>query len=149
LALNAANVEKFFAAYPDGTLISLVREPLSWHASARQLWSKLRDVEQSLTVWRRSAEAAIAARAKFGQRVLLLTYEKLVLEPESTMAKVAERLGIDMSPILLAPTFNARPIRANSSERVATHGIVREPATAARVTELGADLYERAQALAL
>ena len=42
----------------------------------------------------------------------------LVSRTESTMAALAERLGIAMSPVLLTPTFNGRPIRANSSYAV-------------------------------
>jgi len=54
-----------------------------------------------------------------------------------------------MSPILLRPTFNGLPIRANSAEQVAQHGVIaeRDPAPAdPAVTELAGDLYERAEA---
>ncbi len=37
-----------------------------------------------------------------------------------------------MSPVLLEPTFNGRPIRANSREAVAHYGILAERATAGR-----------------
>jgi hypothetical protein len=81
-----------------------------------------------------------------------------VLETEVTMRRVAERIGISMAPVLLVPTFNGRPVRANSSDRTAGHGIVAERAvayrdtideeTSARIGELAGDLYARAAALA-
>ena len=87
----------------------------------------------------------------------MLTFEQLVLETETTMRLVADRIGITMSPELLVPTFNGRPVRANSSERGQAHGIVRErteayrdrldPETIERIRQLAGDLYERAAAV--
>jgi LPS sulfotransferase NodH len=159
LAMAAENVERFFAAYPDGLLISIVREPRAWYASAlKHMPEHYGDAEAALALWRRSAEAGLAARERYGSRVLLLTYEQLVLEPEATMASVAERIGVAMRPELLTPTFNGMPIRANSSGAVDRVGILPErvrplenalsPQLAARVDELAGDLYERAAAVA-
>ena len=67
--------------------------------------------------WRLSAEATLDAAERYGDRVVVLTYEQLVLDTEATMRRVADRIGITMAPILLEPTFNGRPIRANSSDR--------------------------------
>ncbi len=47
------------------------------------------------------------------------------------MRRVAGRLGIDWAPSLLRPTFNGRPIGANSSDpTVQGEGILPERATA-------------------
>ena len=110
-------------------------------------------------MWCRSAEAMREASERFGERVLLLTYEELVLETEETMRRVAGRIGITMSPVLREPTFNGRPIRANSTEPVERYGILAERTTAyqgsldaetvARIEELTGDLYERVAAQAL
>jgi hypothetical protein len=159
LAMEEGNAERFFAAYPDGTLICLVRDARGWFASARAYrGDQYDDPEEAIGLWARSAEAALAARERFGERVLVLTYEQLVLETESTMRRVAERVGISMSPVLLAPTFNGRPVRANSSARAAGHGIVADRAvayrnvldepTSARIEELAGDLYVRVVAVA-
>jgi hypothetical protein len=63
-----------------------------------------------------------------------------------------------MSPTLVTPTFNGRPVRANSSQGAAVHGIVVERAvahretlgeqTTAQVEELAGDLYVRATIVA-
>jgi len=97
------------------------------------------------------------ARDLYGDRVLVLTYERLLEQPEETMSWLAEQVGITMTPHLLEPTFNGRPIRANSAYPVGRYGILPErasadrdgldPGLAARIDELAGGLYERAAAL--
>jgi hypothetical protein len=109
-------------------------------------------------LWRRSTEAAIEAGVRFGGRVLVVTYEQLVLETEATMARVAEGVGVSMSPLLLVPTFNGRPIRANSSDAVERYGVLAERVSAfrdsldadtvARIDRLAGDVYDRAVEIA-
>jgi sulfotransferase family protein len=159
LAMKASNLERFFAAYPEGTLISIVRDPRAWYVSASNYLPELyADVEIALELWRLSAESAMEAGDRYGERVLVLTYERLLEQPEATMARIAERIGITMSPQLLEPTFNGRPIRANSAYPVERYGILPERAGAhrdsldperiERIGELAGDVYERAAALA-
>ena len=159
LAMEDENAARFFSAYPDGTLVSIVRDARGWYASASRYRSELYDdLDEAIGLWARSAQAALVARARFGERVLVLTYEQLVLDTERTMERVAGRIGIPMAPVLLAPTFNGRPVRANSSARVDRPGIVADradahrdvldAATAARIDELTGGLYARVAALA-
>jgi hypothetical protein len=159
LAMEAGNLERFFAAYPDGQLISIVRDPRAWYVSSSNYAPEhYADVETALELWRRSAESAIAASDLYGERVLVLTYERLLEQPEATMAWLAERIGITMSPQLLVPTFNGRPIRANSAYPVERYGILPEragvyrdslePERVERIAELAGGVYERAAALA-
>ncbi len=157
LALEPGNAERFFSAYPDGTIVSIVRDPGGWYESARTYRSAYGDVDEAIGLWAASARSALDAREQWGERVLVLTFEQLVLETETTMGLVADRIGITMSPELLVPTFNGRPVRANSSERGQAHGIVRErteayrdrldPETIERIRQLAGDLYERAAAV--
>jgi hypothetical protein len=158
LAMEPANLERFFAAYPDGRLISIVRDPRAWYESARKYLAQYRNLEKAIPLWRRSTEAAIEAGVRFGGRVLVVTYEQLVLETEATMARVAEGVGVSMSPLLLVPTFNGRPIRANSSDAVERYGVLAERVSAfrdsldadtvARIDRLAGDVYDRAVEIA-
>jgi hypothetical protein len=159
LAVDPANVERYFAAYPDGTLISIVRDPRAWYQSAaRHMPGDYADVDRGLALWNASADATLASAERYGDRVLVLTYEQLVRDPEQVTRRVAERIGIDWSPSLLEPTFNGRPVRANSSEDVEGEGILPERAeafrdtldadTAERIARLAGDRYDRAAALA-
>src|SRR5581483_9621052 len=109
LIVKEASVEGFFTAYPDGTLVSIVRDPRAWWASAHRHRTKYADLDTSLERWRRSTAAALAARDRYGDRVLVVTYEQLALDTERTMSRIAARIGIAESPALLTPTFNGRP----------------------------------------
>ena len=152
--MDPENVERYFAAYPEGTLVSIVRNPRAWYESAAgHMPEHYSDVDGALALWSASTDATIAAAERYGERVLVLTYEQLVGDPESTMRRVAGRLGIDWAPSLLRPTFNGRPIGANSSDpTVQGEGILPERATAfsddPRIAELAGDRYERAAAFA-
>jgi len=150
------SVRRFFRAYPDGKLVSLIRDPRSWYASASRHRPKYQVVEEALEAWRESTAAALAAAQSFGERVVLITYEELVQEPESTMTRLAGRLGISMHPTLLSPTFNGRKIRPNSSDRVVSYGVVAErterwrellePDVISQIEALAGELHERALA---
>jgi Sulfotransferase family len=157
LAMELERVERFFAAYPDGMLVSIVRDPRGWYASARQHRKYYADLEQSIGLWRASTESAIEAAGRFADRVVVLTYEQLLEDTEANVAALASRMGISMTPDLLVPTFNGRPIRANSSEAVERAGILPERGSAyhdlldrdeiAAIERHAGDLYERAAAL--
>lgn len=129
LVLDPANVERYFAAYPDGTLVSAVRHPAGWLRSAAKKYGYEGDAE-ALALWRGSAEATLAARERYGDRVVVVTFERLVEETEASMRRIAERVGISWHDSLAVPTFNGRPIRANSSFPVAEPGILRDRAGA-------------------
>jgi hypothetical protein len=59
------------------------------------------------------------------------------MDTEGVMRLLADWVGIDFDPILLEPTFNGFPIRANSGYPVDRHGVIRDPLDRAR--ELSAD----------
>jgi Sulfotransferase family len=153
LGMRPASREAFFAAYPDGKLVSIVRDPRAWYASARRQRPRDADPEVGIERWRRSAERTLEAIELHGDRIVAITFEQLVLDTEATMQGLAERIGISMSPTLLVPTFNGRPIRANSADRIDRHGVLAErvdayrealdEATIVRVDELAGDLYDR------
>ena len=97
-------------------------------------------------------------RTRHGERVAVLTYEELVREPEATMRRLAERIGIEMS----RRSCWCRRSTAGRSGRtratpVAGYGILAErgdayrdlldPAVVARIDELAGGLYEDIRAL--
>jgi Sulfotransferase family len=147
LAMDAENRDRFFTAYSDGTLISIVREPQSWYRSAvKYSLRRFPDAETALALWRESTEAAL------DDRVVVVTYERLVSRTEEVMERIAARIGIAMASVLLEPTFNGRPIRANSAEEVTRYGVLgrrAQPPPDPKVAELTGDLYDRAAAASL
>jgi hypothetical protein len=119
-------LDKFFEIYPDGRLISILREPLGWYASA-QGRSAAADPEELLELWNRSVSEMLDARERYPERVSIVQFEELVLDTEAAMRRLADFLRIDFDPQLTAPTFNRHPIGANSSYPVRGTGIVTDP----------------------
>ena len=157
-AMEVQRLERYLAAYSDGTFVCIVRDPRAWYASASKHRPHYEDVEESIGLWRQSAETALDAGERHAGRVLVLTYEQLVEETETTMRRVAERIGLSWSAGLLTPTFNGRPTLANSTEPVGRRGVLPERATAFRgsldqatieaIERAAGDVYERAGAAA-
>ena len=125
LAMRRDNMESFFEIYPDGRLISVIRDPRNWYPSAARHKPKVYgDIGKALDIWKKSAQAMIRNKERYGDRVSILTFEDLVSKTESVMLYLADLLNIEFNNILLVPTFNRYPIRANTSFEAKQHGII-------------------------
>jgi len=125
LAMIKENVESFFEVYPDGRLISLVRDPKNWFSSVKRHWpGRYGDVERAASQWNESAQAILWNKGRYGDRVCLIKFEDLVSKTEAVMRYLAKLLSIQFDDILLVPTFNKFALRANASFKAADHGIV-------------------------
>lgn len=145
VVMDESRVDRFLADYPDGRLICLVRDPCSWYASTSRKNFRHRDVRIAIEEWFVCMRgiARVADRAN----VLVLIFEDVLREPESSMRRVADFIGIDFDPILLKPTFLGQPIRPNSSFNVDTYGI--NPQMIDRRNSLPADITRAIEATAL
>jgi hypothetical protein len=137
--------------YPDGRVVSIVRDPWSWYASARRWEPRWRDRERALDDWCTTAEGTLRwRRHNHKSRFRMIRFELLLTETEEAARRLASWLGIEFRPELLEPTFNGRPIRANTSFADVDTGISTRPLDRAR-SELGPDdvayIEERAGAL--
>jgi len=125
LAMIEDNMESFFEVYPDGRLLSVVRDPKNWYPSAvRHRSDVYGDIRKSIDLWKTSTEAALRNKEKYGERVCIVRFEDLVSKTEDVMFYMADFLKINFDDILLVPTFNKCPIRANTSFNTEQHGIV-------------------------
>jgi hypothetical protein len=125
LAMFAGNMESFFEIYPDGRLISIIRDPRNWYPSAAKHKPLIYgDISDSLTLWGQSAEAMLRNKEKYADRVCVLTFEDLICKTEAVMRYLAEFLKITYNDCLLIPSFNKYPIRANTSFKEQQHGII-------------------------
>jgi hypothetical protein len=125
LSMFAPNMASFFDVYPDGKLISIVRNPKNWYPSAsRHKPEVYADIHTSLKLWNYNASAMLANKQKYGNRVCLLTFEDLIGKTEMVMRFLSDFTGIEYDDILLTPTFNKLPIRANTSFKAQQHGII-------------------------
>jgi len=137
LSTQASNMESFFDIYPDGRLISLVRDPKRWIPSALGTLPEIYgDLENALSRWNQSALVELRNKAKYGDRVCIIKSEDLVSRTEAVMRYLAEFLGIQFDNILLTPTFNKFPIKAHTGLKVENHGMVdRRPSKQATLSE--------------
>jgi len=118
LSTNEGNMSSFFDVYPDGRLITVVRDPHSWYASARKHRSKQKwfgTIESAIDHWKRSADAMIRNKNSFGEKVCIVRFEELISDTEKVMRAIAQFTGISYRESLIVPTFNQSPIRANTS----------------------------------
>lgn len=130
LAMMNPNMEAFFEIYPDGRLISIVRNPQNWFPSALRHNAKIKkdkyaDLEIALDQWKENAQAMVRAQQKFGQRVCIIKFEDLISDTDAVMRHLAQFLSIQFDKILLTPTFNKSPITANTSFTEEKPGIVK------------------------
>ena len=108
------SVIRFFKDYPDGYLISIIRNPLSWYASAKKHSKGYENIENSMDLWTESVLSTLFIRAKFNN-VIIITFEDLVKDTPRMMKILSEKLGIVYEDILEIPTFNTIPIKSDSS----------------------------------
>ena len=133
LAIIKENMELFFETYPDGRLISLIRDPQNWLPFARIHWpEKHDDVSVLLEQWNESTQAMLWHKEKYGDRVCLIKFEDLLSKTEGVMRYLADFLGIEFDDILLVPTFNRFPLKVNTRSATEDHGIVDGPLSEAK-----------------
>jgi sulfotransferase family protein len=138
----------FRELYPDGWIVSVVRDPKSWIVSAARRNARYRDRVVAIATWRDAVESALALREERPDAVAIVPFESLVGDTEPAMRALAGFLGLEFAPELLEPTFNGQPTRANSSFPVAEAGVIgaplgrREQLPAEEAAELDRELGE-------
>lgn len=127
LTMRAADAQSFFDVYPDGKIISVIRDPVNWYASAIRHENKKRkydNLELAALQWNASARAIVRNRQRYGSRVCVIRFDDLVGHTGTVMRHLAGFLGIAFDRILLTPTFNKSPITANTSFSLEKPGIM-------------------------
>jgi hypothetical protein len=125
LAFMETNMTSFFRTYPDGRLISVVRDPKNWFPSAnRHQLDKYGNITKALDQWNESARSMVRNKKTYGDRVCIITFEDLVQRTDSVMRYLADFLKIRFDDILLTPTFNKIPVKPNTSFKLENPGIM-------------------------
>ncbi len=132
LALDAENVRRFFAAYPDGYLIQVMRDFESWSWSARPFYAALHRTvtkDDLARIWNTNAASIERNQREYGDRVLTIPFDDLRHDPAAALAQLSKRLPIENHAALAQPTFNGRLTWANSSFQVERPGLLGEAKT--------------------
>ena len=125
LAIMESNMASFFKIYPDGRLISVVRDPKNWFPSAkRHQLDKYGDITKALDQWNESTRSMVRNKKTYGDRVCIITFDDLVQRTESVMRYLSDFLNIRFDDILLTPTFSKMPIKPNTSFKLENPGIL-------------------------
>ncbi|MCG8570373.1 MAG: sulfotransferase [Spirochaetes bacterium] len=114
--LNMYNesVASFFRDYPKGFLITMIRNPLDWYASAKKHGYYKLGINESLKLWKQSALSSIELSKK-DDKVILIFFEDLVNSTEIVLKYLCDILNLEWNSILLKPTFNSKSIYSDSS----------------------------------
>lgn len=130
LATSEESVAGFFACYPDGFLVQILRDPRGWYASTKghKRWTGM-SPEQVVGAWVESAGAMLRNLERYGEdgRVIVVAFEELVNETDRVMRSLSDRLGLPFEPVLAEPTFGGEVMEANSSFAVGAAGIIKAP----------------------
>jgi hypothetical protein len=127
LTREAENFDRFWEAYPDGYLISIMRSPLSWFPSIvrqRAGYAQFDTGEKVAAYWNQCLEGTLREKQRKSERVIVISFDDLVTKTEATMRLIARRIGIAYAETLTVPTFNGKPIEANTNFGPMTPGEV-------------------------
>ncbi len=118
-AARTENVVEFFSDYPDGRLITIMRNPADWFVSLRahtkDSVERYSDIDKKMRLWNKMGKAALEYHRLYRRRFLLLSFRELVTDRTGTMRRIAQWCGIKFDPGLLRQTFTGRPIESNSN----------------------------------
>lgn len=126
LSMSEENMESFFKVYPDGRLISMIRDPRNWFPSAvRHNMQRYGygDAQKGLKQWNESALSMLKNKDNYKDRVMIISFEDLIQNIEPVMRSIADFLNIEFDDILLEPTFNKFAMVANTSFQAEKAGI--------------------------
>ena len=113
---SSDEIKGFFSYYPDGFHIQLVRNPLGWWASEKRYGSSSKNIEDYLEKrWVASLKIGLQVADLYPNRYLLVGYDEIIKNPERSLRKICEKLGLSFDYKLLVPTINNMPTISNTS----------------------------------
>lgn len=127
LSLINKSVEDFFKVYPDGKMISILREPVGWYASMSMHASSFAKNGNLFKIYIDNINSMVINEELYNNRVIVIGFQNLINNTEQIMRNLCNFINIDFEEILLTPTFNKMEIEADSNfiECIKT-GIVKE-----------------------
>lgn len=155
LAGDVASFQRFSNDYPEGKLVTVVRDPVSWFASARRHSTDYENAEAAALLWRDNYSGIRENARSAPDKFLFIGFEQLVSDTEAAMRRLCAFLDIAFEPCLLHPTFNGLSIKSDSSFG-GRHGVDKSAVNrrnqvsadeTAAVTRIAMELYDELHAL--
>jgi LPS sulfotransferase NodH len=91
--------DRIMECWPDAKLVFLLRHPAAIVRSRQDYQGDAADAEKNVALIRRYCEALEAARQKYDG--VTIRYEELTSEPEPTLRRVCDHLGVPFEPGML------------------------------------------------
>jgi hypothetical protein len=91
--------DRIKTAWPDAKLIFLLRHPAAIARSRKEVQGEAYDPEKNVALIRRYCEALEAARQNYDG--VTIRYEELTVDPQPTLRRVCEYLGVPFEPGML------------------------------------------------
>lgn len=111
---------RFFEDYPDGYLMSLIRNPSSWLASAQNhLPHEYADPHEALELWSISCRSTLQLIDNFPRSVIPLVLDDFISDPTEWTKRIEELLGLASFDWVKEPSYMGQPIESDSSFEVA------------------------------
>lgn len=121
---SIALIDRFFRVYPSGFRIHVIRNPLGWWASEKKYGEKTKQLGDYLNDrWMKSTEIGLHLHEKYPQSYILVHFDDLVRRPEHSMCSIANRIGVNYTPLLTKPTINRIARSSNTSFGSGTRGL--------------------------
>ncbi len=121
----AVDADKILSDLPKAHLLHVVRNPWSAYADTKKRPVPL-SLDHYMTAWVTVQHRALVARQAAPERVQVLRYEDLIVDPAAVLAATCRQLGIGPSDSLATPSWNGRALR-----EVYPWGTIRTPSVAA------------------
>ena len=118
LCHKKSNLDLYFKIYPDGKVISIFRDPVSWYVSAKNHKSTSQwfvNIQEAALLWNHTNKQILEAHRNYKEKVLIIKFEELVKFTEKNMKKISKFLKIRFQKSMLQPTFNGESVESNSS----------------------------------
>jgi len=116
--LIESNVERFLSVYPDGKLISIIRNPLQWAGSTKKRASERAsdpfNFDYMDKLWLDSVKKSVLFKKKYPNKFILIDFKNLVVNTERMMIELCGALGLPFENSMTSPTINSIPVEANS-----------------------------------
>jgi hypothetical protein len=101
----AFDADKFFADFPDGHMIHVVRNPWSAFADTKKRPFPL-SLDRYTWTWNHAQHTSLVFRDRYPGRFHIVRYEDIVADTRATLSRLADDLGLGWSDTLTYPSFN-------------------------------------------
>ena len=124
--LNTFYLERIFSVFPDAKFIHILRDGCDVVSSYLDA-GIYNSIEQAAERWSESVSLVDKFYNCHPGSGITIRYEELVSNPESTLMKISEFLGVEYEERMLHPPTNAKENMMGDVERYAHHANVLKP----------------------